>query len=525
MRYLRTITLLLAGLAALSTNIATAQATTEKLKVKVRMNPEAAVNDKRVPTSIFPVGSSSVMIVRNKEVGGGVQAFAKVAPSLELYDRAKLNKIRDKEPVLKVPAGELFLEDMVWFDGKPLMIAARRDTVQGSVEVYWQYNDPNLTSTHYPFERLCAFDAKVWGNGVPMASGTAFRDAFSTSLSPDGKKLLIHSGDVMDNDGDARRLMVAVGPGMKILWQQTLDVDDTRNLSVVVDNSGDAIALAKRTFLPEDPRKDTTSFALHLQRINDDGVSEIDLGIGKDRVAKSALIKAMPDGRILFSALLTGVDGRGDPTNTHYLGHVVEGAAEVAPLAALTFDHNSDDASYTKEGMRPTDVLQRKDGGYFLVREYYLETSAPDTKLAMSGLRWIQGPIVVSSIDAKGNELWTNTFRRLHYNTDRVVGDALALVYDEKLLLFMIDSDELAAKRKSGDGKLTPADSKSVYSVYVIMGEEPNPRAKAVLRSSGANDYILGSNIWKLADNEYLVLGSSKLGGSRLQPVKIELGE
>ncbi len=509
----------------LSSSLATAQTTTEKLKVKVRMNPESAVNDKRVPTSIFPVGSSSVMIVRNKEVGGGVQAFDKVAPSMELYDRAKLNKIRDKQPVLKVPAGELFLEDVVWFDDKPLMIAARRDTVQGIVELYWQYNDPNLTSAHYPFERLCAFDAKVWGNGVPMASGTAFRDAFSTSLSPDGRKLLVHSADVVDNDGDARRLMVAVGPGMKILWQQTLEVDDTRNLSVVMDNGGDAIALVKRTFTPKDPRKDTTSFSLHVQRINDNGVSDIDMGIGKDRAAKSALLKAMPDGRVLILALVEGVDAKGAPTNTHFLGHVAEGTAEVTPLAMLPFKHNGDDAAYTNEGMRPTDILQRKDGGYFLIREYYLETSAPDTKLAMSGLRWIQGPIVVSSIDAKGNELWTNTFRRLHYNDDRVVGDALALVYDEKLLLFMIDSEELADKRKANDTKLAPKDSKSVYSVYVIMGEEPNPRAKAVLRSSGANDYILGSNIWKLADNEYLVLGSSKLGGSRLQPVKIELGE
>jgi len=502
-----------------------AQSGTDKLKVKVRLNPEAAVNDKRVPTSIFPVGTSSVMIVRNKEAGGGIQSFSKVAPSLELYDRAKLNKIRDRQPLLKVSAGELFLEDVVWFDGKPLLIAARRDTVQGIVELYWQFNDANLTGTPLPFERLCAFDAKVWGTGVKMSSGTAFRDAFSTSLSPDGKKLLIHSADVVDNDGDIRRLMVAVGPGMKILWQQTLEVEDTRNLSVLMDNAGDAIALVKRTFQPKDLRKDTTSFSLHLHRIDDEGVSEIDMAIGKDRMPKSALLKAMPDGRVLLTALLEGADAKGARTNTHFLGHLAEGAAQVKPLATLAFKHNSDDASYTKEGMRPTDILQRKDGGYFLIREYFLETSAPDTKLAMSGLRWIQGPIVVSSIDAKGAELWTNTFRRLHYNSDRVVGDALALVYDEKLLLFMIDSDEMAAKRKAGDTKLTPADSKQVYSVYVTMDEDPKPRSKAVLRSGGANDYILGSNIWKLAENEYLVLGSSKLGGSRLQPVKIELGE
>lgn len=525
MQILPTIGLLLACSFAVSSTTSFAQATTDKLKVKVRLNPEAAVNDKRVPTSILPVGTGSVMIVRNKETGGGIQSFAKVTPSMELYDRAKLNKIRDRQPILKVPAGEIFLEDVVWFDGKPLLIAARRDTVQGIVELYWQFNDANLTATALPFERLCAFDAKVWGNGVRMSSGTAFRDAFSTSLSPDGKKLLIHSADVVDNDGDARRLMVAVGPGMKILWQQTLEVEDTRNLTVLMDNAGDAIALVKRTFTPNDPRKDTTSFSLHLQRIDDDGVTDIDMALGKDRVAKSALLRTMPDGRMLVSALLEGVDAKGARTNFHFLGHLAEGAAQVEPLATIAFKHNSDDAAYTKEGMRPTDILQRKDGGYFLIREYFLETSAPDTKLAMSGLRWIQGPIVVSSIDAKGNELWTNTFRRLHYNSDRVVGDALALVHDDKLLLFMIDSDELAAKRKAGDSKLSPADSKSVYSVYVIMGEEPNPRAKAVLRSSGANDYILGSNIWKLAEGEYLVLGSSKLGGSRLQPVKIELGE
>lgn len=527
MQIIPTIAFFLACSFALSSTTTFAQAAAEKLKVKVRLNPDAAVNDKRVPSSIFPIGSNALMVLRNKEygAGGGIQTFSKVAPTFELYDRAKLNKTRDKEPILKVPAGELFLEDLVWFDGKPLMIAARRDTVQGIVELYWQFHDPNLTSAHLPFERLCAFDAKVWGTGVKMASGSAFRDEFFTTLSPDGKSLLIHSADVVDNDGDARRLMVAVGPGMKILWQQTLEVEDTRNLSVVIDNSGDAIALVKRTFTPKEPRKDTTSFSLHLQRIDDDGITEIDMGVGKDRAARSVLFKTMPDGRVLMAALVEGRDAKGGRTHSHFLGHLPEGGLQVNALASLPFKHNEEDAAYTKEGMRPTDILQRKDGGYFLVREYYLETSAPDSKLAMSGLRWIQGPIIVTSIDAKGTELWTNVFRRLHYNSDRMVGDALALVHDDKLILFMIDSDELAAKRKAGDTKLTPQDSKAVYSVYVTIEEDPKSRAKAVLRSGGANDYILGSRIWQLGPAEYMVLGSSKLGGSRLQPVKIELGE
>jgi hypothetical protein len=509
-----------------SIHLSAQTSTADKLKVKVRISTESAVNDKRIPADLFPVGDNAVMILRNKDGGGGMQSYTKVVPTLELYDRAKLMRTREQEPILKVPAGHLFLENVVWLGDKPVMIAARRDTVQGIVQLYWQYADANLTSAHRPFELLCAFDAKVWGTGKPVPSGSAFRDEFFTAPSQDGSKLLIHSADVVDNDGDARRLMVVVDKAMQVIWQQTLDVEEgSRNLEVQLDNSGDAIALVKRTFKPKEPKKDTTSYSIHLQRINDNGGQDIDMAVSKDRSVKSARLKALADGRMMCAAILHGTDAKGNAIHANYLGHLAAGAEQLTAISTRSFKHDTEDAVYTKGNMRPADILLRKDGGFFVINEYYLETTVADAKLGLSGLRWVHGPLVISSVDAKGAELWSSTFRRVLYTSDHIVGDALGLVYDEQLFLFMLDSEELAEKRKKDEKKFTPQDSKSMYSVYAQFDKEGKTKAKPILRSSGANDYILGSRIWKLGEREYLVLGSSKLGGSRLQPVKIELGE
>lgn len=524
-----TLSVLLLAFSCVSFPIRTLAQTTaaDKVKVKVRISPEAAVNDKRVPTNILPVSDKAVMILRNKDSGGGIQSFTKTLPSMELYDRAKLLRTRDQQPVLKVPSGHLFLEDLVWLGGKPVMIAARRDTLQGIVQLYWQYADVNLTSAHRPFELLCAFDAKVWGaGGKALASGTAFRDEFFTTLSPDGKKLLIHSADVVDNDGDVRRLMVVLDQGMKVLWQQTLEVNDgTRNLDVQVSDAGNAIALVKRNFTPKEPKKDTTSYSLHLQRIDDDGVHDISFGIPKDRSVKSAFLKTMPDGRLLCAAIISGTDSKGATVYANFLGHLPTGAQELKAISTRSFKHDPEDAVYTKWNIRTADVLERKDGGFFVINEYYQVTDVPDPKLGLTGMRWVHGPLLISSIDAKGTELWSSTYRRVIYSTDPIIGDALGLVYQEHLFLFMLDSDMMMEKRKKDEKKFGPADGKSLYSVYAQFDAEGKAKTKSVLRSSGANDYILGSRIWQVNEREYLVLGSSKLGGSRLQPVKIEMGE
>ena len=105
------------------------------------------------------------MVMRVRDEGPGVQPFDRMEPKFELYDRSKLGVHRTQEPVLKTRAGLLFLEDLVLFNDKPTMIAARRDTINGKVELFWQYLDPNLTRLHPPFEQVCTFDARVTGTG------------------------------------------------------------------------------------------------------------------------------------------------------------------------------------------------------------------------------------------------------------------------------------------------------------------------------------------------------------------------
>ena len=184
---------------------------------------------------------------------------------------------------------------------------------------------------------------------------------------------------------------------------------------------------------------------------------------------------------------------------------------------------DAEDRAPTNNAIRIIDILPRSDGGYFLVREFFQETDAIDSKTAMAGLRWIHGPLVVSCLDAEGGETWKQTFRRLLYTTDKAIGEVFSAVYKDQLVLLLIDNDAQAEKRKVGDKKLNYLDVKSPFSTTVVFDGTGEYKAKAIMRSSGANDFIVGQHMYQFGPQEYYLSGSHKMNGDRTLPIRVDL--
>lgn len=496
----------------------------DKLKAKVRLGTAAQKVDKSPIMAILPVSDRTILVARSARDTDGIQAYKDQAAVLELYDRAKLNLLRTQEIALRNVKQQLFLEAVVLLGGRPVVIASRRDTLVGAIELFWQKIDPNLTNPARPFEQLCVFDAKVYGDGTKVPDGSGHRNVFKTSYSPDGRQVVLYSAAVANLKGDKYRPMVVLGPDAKVVWKQTLELEGDEQLQTVQLDDAANVYMADRIGRSlKDVKNDTTSYQVVLQRVDATGVSSVDHGLGKERFLKSVAFAPSAKGGLRIAGTYTGLDGKGELTMGDMLGLLPPGANKVEQMVTKVFKQNADDAAPTKKAWRMRDVIERKDGGVFLVREYFQETDAVDAKTSMAGLRWIHGPLVVSSWDAKGGELWTSTFRRLLYTKDPHVGEVRCVEHDGQLLLFLIDSEEQMEKRKKADAVLTYLDLKSPFSTMVQFDATGTQKTKAVLRSSGANDYLVGRELWRAGPAEYYVAGGTKLSGENTMPVRIDI--
>lgn len=515
-----------AGMLALSLPVSSVHAqTADKMKAKVRLGTAASKVDKNPIMAVLPVSDRTILVARNAKDVDGIYAYKDQSPVLELYDRAKLNLLRTQEVVLRNVKQPLFMESVVLLGGQPIVIASRRDTLVGTIELFWQKADPNLTNPARPFEQLCVFDTKVYGDGTKVADGSGHRNVFKTVYSPDGSKALLYSPSVVNSKGDVYRPMVVLGTDGKMVWKQTLELEAKSLVQgIQIDDAGN-VYMADRTNRPiKDIKKDTTSYQLSLQRVDANGATPVDHGLGKERYLKSVVFAPSAKSGLRIAGTYTGLDGKGEATMGDLLGRLSPGSDKVEEVATKVFKQNTDDAAPTKKAWRMLDVLERKDGGVFLVREYFQETDAVDAKTSMAGLRWIHGPLVVSSWDAKGTELWTSTFRRLLYTKDRHVGPVRCIEHDGQLLLFLIDSEEEMEKRKKADAVMNYLDLKTPFSNMVQFDAAGTQKTKAVLRTSGANDYLVGSLIRQAGPKEYYVVGGSRMSGENAMPVRIDVG-
>ena len=504
--------------------VAACSAQAGKLKTKVVLAPDAASIDKRPIGTVIDLNDRSLFVMRLDEQPSGILRYADAVPQFELYDRAKLGVVRTQTPQPRLGSDPLFFETVVLLGNDPVMIASRRDTVLGITQLYWQKTDPNLTTGHRPFELLCAFDTKTYGDGTKLKADEGYHDPFHAVYAPDRNHVLLYSPAVKSVKGETYCPMVMVDRNMKVVWKQTLELPDgARFQDVTVDILGNALFMERNSKIMTDMKKDTTSYTLVMHRVNGDGVVDVDLGLGKVRFAKNVVYRSMPDSTLLIAGLYSGSTGSEEPTLGEFLGKWSPVTSKFEKITTSTLALDAEDRAPTNNAIRIIDILPRSDGGYFLVREYFQETDAIDAKTAMAGLRWIHGPVVVSSLDANGKETWNETFRRLLYTTDKEVGEVFSAVYKDQLVLVLIDNDEQVEKRKAGNKKLNYLDVKSPFSTTVIFDEKGAYKAKAILRSSGANDFIVGRRMYQFGPQEYYLSGSHKMNSSRTLPVRMDL--
>ena len=102
------------------------------------------------------------------------------------------------------------------------------------------------------------------------------------------------------------------------------------------------------------------------------------------------------------------------------------------------------------------------------------------------------------------------------------VGRVFCVDFDNKLFLFLIDTEEMTEHRKSG-APITVKDTQKPFSAYVSFDEKGAFKAKPVLRGESGSDFIAGSELVRLGANEYIALGTDNLISSHFLPVKIEI--
>ena len=120
-----------------------------------------------------------------------------------------------------------------------------------------------------------------------------------------------------------------------------------------------------------------------------------------------------------------------------------------------------------------------------------------------------------------GKELWSTDFRRWVSSESILLGRVFCAEYNDDLYLFLLDSEEMAERRKAGE-KIKPNHIKGPYSAYVTFDDDGGFKIKSVLRSEKEEDFISGWEMVRTGKDEYIALGTEKLAGGRFLPVRIE---
>jgi hypothetical protein len=138
--------------------------------------------------------------------------------------------------------------------------------------------------------------------------------------------------------------------------------------------------------------------------------------------------------------------------------------------------------------------------------------------------RYVHGPVQVRCLEKDGKERWSTIFRRWVSSGSYIVGRVFCAEFEDQLFLFMLDSEEMAERRKAGD-KISSKHIKDPYSAYVAFDAKGGYKIKPVLRSDKNVDYISGWQLVRTGPNEYFALGTEKIFGGRFLPVKIEFSK
>jgi hypothetical protein len=516
-----------------------AQAGDDKVKVRVRISTDDDAKAKLRPISMVRSTANHVMMLRSGEFD--VRAFGTLKSSLDLYDRNKLTYVRSQEPVTTASNGdEVKVDALVFFGGKPMLVGHGNN--EATTTVYYQVQDPALTRFMRGYEPLVTFGAEVKERRpMVVSAGGALRQPYTVKVSNDSSYMMIASPEIRDKESrSAFYLMAVVDKQMNVLWQQVVDVNSAAKSSSLesaeVDDQGNVYFVVKNTLPSAETKGSKNKHELKVFVASGSGVEEAVIKLPGDAFATSATLQYTADDRVVCA----GVYGSEEEKRSKKLGNFIyvleAGSAEaentvVIPFNGTGLEGESDDPDDTKATTKDKErmeyntdviaVLPRKDGSFYLVNEVFYISSYYDMQAKREVTRYVHGPVQVRLLEKDGTERWSTIFRRWVSSLTPVVGRVYCAEFNDQLFLFLLDSEEMAERRKAGD-KITSRHIRDPYSASVAFDSKGGYKIKPVLRSDNGEDFISGWELVRVGPGEYFALGTEKLFGGRFLPVKIE---
>ncbi len=519
----------------------TAQSTAEKVKVKVRISKDEDADAKLRPMAMVRSGDANLMMLRSGEFD--VRAFGTLKSTLDLYDRTKLTYLRSQEPNMKTKDGkEVKVDALVNFSGRPILLG--HNSTDGMATLYQQVLDPGLVGQGKPFEPLVSWEMKLKEKtAVVVSAGSAIRTPYLAVVSSDSSHMLVASPEIRDKETkQGLYLMAVVDRDLKVKWQRIVNVNAAARSSFIedmeVDNAGNAY-FALRSELEKDEAKGTDArMDLKFFVANAADVKDVKVKLGGEEYPVSAMLEHTADDRVVCAGVY-GVESEkkwkvlGNFLAVFKAGSTESVNTEVIPFTGTGLEGESDDGEDTKAEAKDkgrmslnTDViavLPRSDGSFFLVNEVAYVYTSTSTQGGQQ-VRYVHGPIQVRCLEKDGRERWSSLFRRWTVTGSPVIGPVFCAVYDDNLYLFLLDSEEMAERRKAGD-KISSKHIRDPYSALVSFDAKGGFKVKPVLKGEKDNDFISGWSLVRTGSSEYFALGTEKVAGGRFLPVRIEFSK
>ncbi len=502
----------------------------DKTRLRVRMGMEGEGDARLAPIGLVKTATNSLLMQRQEVEADGV-----VKGRLDLYDRAKLGFLRSQPPVEKLTNGRKVVPDRVLvFAGRTLMVA--RDHGADATSLHYQVLEPNITKMPPPHEALCS-----WPVALPAAT-SAEPASFNYHYAPDSSSLLLRS-PMVPMHGGYKAMLGLIGKDMQVRWQQAVSGAEKAIRSTVLDaaldTSGTAYVLVSDRYSRTEVMDGKPTVSITLHRIGKDSTSVVAVPLSGEQFMTHAILRQIPGGGIALCGVyatieadkvhtegdmiaMIGPDGNiGEPM---LVAHPEEGGlnteGEPQPVQGQKFTEKDTERWMT--GIRLVEVLPRKDGGFFLIKELYFMETYFDLKDKRTMNRYIHGPVQATAVDKSGKAQWNSLFRRWYQSASPTLGDVLCGSFSDELFLFMMDSEQMAGLRKAG-GKMTAGMMDDPYTAHVAFDAKGAIKVKPVLKSTGESGYICGQQLYRVGPAEYYTFGSEKPDGGRYLPVRIDL--
>ena len=502
----------------------------DKTRLRVRMGMEGEGDARLAPVGLVMTSTNGLLMQRQEVEADGV-----VKGRLDLYDRAKLGFLRSQPPVEKLTNGLKVVPDrVIVFAGRTWMVA--RDHGADATSLYYQLLEPNITKLPAPYQALCS-----WPVALPAAT-SAEPASFNYHYAPDSSLLLLRS-PMVRMQGGYKALLGLIGEDLQVRWQREVTGGEksirTAVLDAAVDTSGTAYVLVSDRSARAEVADGKPTVSITLQRIGKDSTSVVVLPLAREKFLTHAILRQLSGGRIALCGVyatieadkvhaegdliaVLGPDGLiGEPM---LVAHPKEGGlnaeGEPPPVPGRKFTEKDTERLMT--GIRLIDVLPRKDGGFFLVKELYFMETYFDLADKRTLNRYIHGPIQATAVDKSGGVQWNSLFRRWYQSAKPTLGDVLCGSFSDELFLFLMDSEQMAGLRKVG-GKMTVGMMDDPYSAHIAFDVKGAIKVKPVLKGTGEAGYICGQQLYRVGPAEYYTFGSEKPDGGRYLPVRIDL--